>query len=358
MQPRGGPPGRTPHLVWRCAAWLLAASLSLIAPLSALAQKVPRAEAPTARAESAVVRFGVLPLGGTFDSRTAWQPLLADLRSAIGRPVEAVSTGSYAALARAIGRDEIDIAFLSGKMALDAVTTGRMDVIAQTSPAEGALAHRAVLVVRKGGPVSGLPALLNEPGRWRLARGDRQSVSGFILPQTQLFLPHGIVMETGFRSELVGTHQTTALAVANGDADVATNNTTDLERFRQQFPIEAARLQVVWTSEPTARGYLVVRRNYPAAFMDRLRAFVDGYARAPGPRGDAEREVLRALQAGPGYATAGNIALLPAAQLVRELARQQALAAQWVSEEARTARLARIDQTYAAHAAALRAAPP
>ena len=62
------------------------------------------------------------------------------------------------------------------------------------------------------------------------------------MPQSQLFLPNNIEMETRFRSEFVGTHQATALAVANGDADVATNNTTDLERFRQQFPIEAERL--------------------------------------------------------------------------------------------------------------------
>lgn len=333
---------RMAGMLLRCALWCLA-------------MWIPPAAAQAPSAPPQVVRFGVLPLGGTFDSRIAWQPVLADLSRTIGRPVQAVSTGTYAALARAIGRGEVDIAFLSGKMALDAVTAGRMNVIAQAARADGPSAHRAVLVVRKGGPVSGLAALLAEPGRWRLARGDLQSVSGFIVPQTELFLPRGIVMETGFRSEMVGTHQTTALAVANGDADVATNNTTDLERFRQQFPVEAARLQVVWTSEPTARGYLVVRRDYPVAFVARLRAFLDAYGQAPGPRGDAERDVLRALHAGPGYVPAGNTALLPAAQMVRELARQQALSAQWVSEEARAARLARIDQTYAAHVAMLRA---
>jgi len=86
---------------------------------------------------------------------------------------------------------------------------------------------------------------LPNPSSWRLARGDSRSVSGFILPQAQLFLPNRIAMETRFRSEIIGTHQDTALAVANGDADVATNNTTDFERFKQQFPAEADRLQVI-----------------------------------------------------------------------------------------------------------------
>ena len=328
----------------------LAASL-LMAPWPAGAQPAPSAKAAPAIKE---VRFGVLPLGGTVESRALWTPLMADMSRALGLPVSAYSVPSYEELDRAIGRDEIDMAFLSAKMALDAVMQRRMKVVAQIARRDGMPEHRAVLLARKTGPLNTLEGLLAQPERWRLARGDSRSVTGFIVPQSQLFLPNQIEMETRFRSEFVGTHQATALAVANGDADVATNNTTDFERFRDQFPVEAARLQVIWESEPPPGAPMVVRRDYPPEFQAKLQAFLVGYGKGKGTRADAEREVLKDLRAAYGYVAADDSALLPEAKLEYQLGRQRALSAAWVNDAAREQRLQRIEKAYAAQVEALR----
>ncbi|WP_260685128.1 phosphate/phosphite/phosphonate ABC transporter substrate-binding protein [Variovorax sp. KBS0712] len=332
----------------------LALSSSLMAPWPAGAQPAP---APVAKGAPAIkeVRFGVLPLGGTVESRALWTPLMADMSRALGLPVSAYSVPSYEELDRAIGRDEIDMAFLSAKMALDAVMQRRMKVVAQIARRDGMPEHRAVLLARKTGPLNTLEGLLAQPERWRLARGDSRSVTGFIVPQSQLFLPNQIEMETRFRSEFVGTHQATALAVANGDADVATNNTTDFERFRQQFPVEAARLQVIWESEPPPGAPMVVRRDYPPEFQAKLQAFLVGYGKGKGPRADAEREVLKNLRAAYGYVAADDSALLPEAKLEYQLGRQRALSAAWVNDAAREQRLQRIEKAYAAQVQALKA---
>jgi len=303
----------------------------------------------------ASIRFGVLPLGGTVESRALWMPLLSDLSQAIGVPVSAYSVASYEELDRAIKRDEIDMAFLSAKMALDAVMQQRMKVVAQIARRPGMPTHRAVLLTRKAGVPNTLEAVLAEPERWRLARGDSRSVTGFLIPQSQLFLPRNIELETRFRGEVVGNHQATALAVANGDADVATNNTTDFERFREQFPVEAARLHIVWESEPPPGAQMVVRRAYPPEFQARLQAFLVGYGQGKGPRGDAEREVLKTLRAAYGYAPADDSALLPEAMLEYQLGKQRAMAAAWVNEAAREQRLRRVEQTYKEQVEALRA---
>ncbi|SEF26171.1 phosphate/phosphite/phosphonate ABC transporter substrate-binding protein [Variovorax sp. NFACC27] len=303
-----------------------------------------------------MIRFGVLPLGGTVESRALWTPLMTDMGRALGMPVSMYSVPTYEELDRAIGRDEIDMAFLSAKMALDAVMQRRMKVLAQIARHPSVPEHRAVLLVRKAGPLNTLEGLLAQPEKWRLARGDSRSVTGFIVPQSQLFLPHNIEMETRFRSEIVGTHQATALAVANGDADVATNNTTDFERFRQQFPVEAERLQVVWESEPPPGAPMVVRRDFPPEFQARLQNFLTGYGKAKGARGDAEREVLKSLRAAYGYVAADDSALLPQARLEHQLGRQRAMAASWVNEAAREQRLQRIEKTYAEQVETLRAA--
>jgi len=71
----------------------------------------------------------------------------------------------------------------------------------------------------------------------------------------------------------------TALAVANGLADVATNNTTDLERFGRQFPAEAERLQVIWRSQSTPAAEILVRSDMPPALRRKLRDALTAYGR-------------------------------------------------------------------------------
>lgn len=323
------------------AVRLLAAGLALLGACAA-----PAAQAPDMALPAGPVRFGVLPLGGAVESRALWMPLLEDMARALGVPVSLYSVASYEAIDRAIQRDEIDMAFLSAKIALDAVMQQRMTVVAQIARRPGMPAHRAVLLTRRTGEPSTLAAVLAEPERWLLARGDSRSVTGFQVPQSQLFLPRNIAMETRFGGEFIGTHQATALAVANGDADVATNNTTDFERFREQFPVEAARLHIVWESGPPPGALMVLRRSYPAAFQARVQAFLTGYGQGKGPRAEAEREVLKDLRAAYGYAVADDRALLPQAQLEHQLGRQSAMAAEWVDEASRSRRLQRVDQVY------------
>ena len=306
----------------------------------------------------APVRFGILPLGGAFESRNDWEPVLADLSRAIGRPVTVLSVTSYEALEQAIQRNQVDMAFLSGKMALDAVTQRRMKVIAQVTRHDSMPGYRSLLLARKTGPRTSLKDLLDSPEQWRLARGESRSVSGFIVPQLQFFLPHNIAMETRFASELVGTHQVTALAVANGEADVATNNTADFERFKLQFPTEAERLQVIWESDLIPHAQIVVRRDYPPAFQAKVQAFLVAFGRGKGSRSDAERAMLKSLHDLAGFLAADNASLMPAAKLAYQLARQSAMSAQWVNEDARQARLQRIEATYAEQVAALREGAP
>nr|WP_237288645.1 phosphate/phosphite/phosphonate ABC transporter substrate-binding protein [Variovorax sp. PAMC 28711] len=328
-----------------------------------LASAQPSARAAPAPLGATPIRFGILPLGGALESRNDWEPLLADLGRAMDRPVAVLSVTSYEALEQAIQRNQVDMAFLSGKMALDTVTQRRMKVIAQVTRHDGLPGYRALLLTRKAGNRSTLQDLLAGPERWRLARGENRSVSGFIVPQLQFFLPHHIAMETRFASELVGTHQAAALAVANGEADLATNNTADFERFRLQFPAEAERLQVIWESELIPHAQIVVRRDYPPALQARLQSFLTAYGRIKGPRGEGERAVLKSLHDLAGFLPADDTSLMPAAKLSYQLARQNAMTAQWVNEAARQARLERIDALYAEQVSALRqgsvsAAPP
>ncbi|RYZ12478.1 MAG: phosphate/phosphite/phosphonate ABC transporter substrate-binding protein [Comamonadaceae bacterium] len=345
------PPGHrrshAPHaLIGRLRALIATAAMLLIA--------APAAFAGSVAVQAAPVRFGILPFGGAAESRGDWEPLLFELSQAIGRPVTVLSVTSYEALEQAIRRDQVDMAFLSGKMALDAVSQRRMKVVAQVTRHDGLPGYRSLLLARRDGPVTELEAVLSNPEKWRIARSETRSVSGFIVPQLQLFLPRHIAMETRFAGEVVGNHQATALAVANGEVDIATNNSADLERFKTQFPAEFARLKVIWSSDLIPHAQIVVRRDYPSALQEKVRAFLVGYGRGKGAKADAQRVVLKSLHDFAGFLPAGNDSLVPAARLAYQLARQSALGGQWVDEASRQARLKRLDNQFADQMAALR----
>ena len=302
----------------------------------------------------AAIRFGILPIGGTKDSSDVWGPMLAELSRTVGRPITRMSVTSYDSMEQAIARDEVDMAFLPGKMALDAVTRHGMRVLAQVVRHDGLPGYRATLLARRDGPVPSLAAVLAEPGKWRLARGEKRSLSGFIVPKLELFLPRGIDIETAFQGDIVGTHQRTALAVANGEADLATNNTADFERFALQFPDEAARLRELWQSELVPHGVIVVRGSYDAVLRRAVQDFLLGYGRGKGRQAERQRVVLKALHDFAGFLPADNRSLEATAELTRKLDLDSARSAQWIDEAARQARLRRIEAEHAERMRALK----
>lgn len=289
--------------------------------------------------------FGILPLNGPLESRNDWQPLIDALAEAVGMPVDTLATTSYEALGEAVQRQEVDISFLSGRMALDAVTLNGMRVVAQIASADGQPGYRAVIVAHAHGAVTP-ENMLNTPGQWRLARGAELSMSGYVVPNLELFLPAGISPPTYFTEEIVGTHQDTALAVATGQADLATNNSADLARFSSRFPAEHARLKVVWESQLIPHAHIVVRSQLPQDIQHRVGTFLHQYGRGEGEEAERQRQVLTRLHNLSGFMPADNRSLEYPATINHALARQKALQGEWVSDAALQEHLRRIDDAY------------
>ncbi|MFC5582213.1 phosphate/phosphite/phosphonate ABC transporter substrate-binding protein [Rhodanobacter terrae] len=297
-------------------------------------------------APASPIRFGILPIGSAAESLEQWRPLLDDLRKWLDRPVTTVSVGSYAGLSDAIGAQQVDIAFLSGRLAVEAVTRQHMRVFAQFVRSDGAKGNVAMLVVRADSRVHNLDDLLATPGRWRYARSEHLSVTGYTVPEAYVFAPNGLNSDTFFASVRVGDHQSNLLAVVNREVDVASSNNPDMDLFRRHFPHEAAQLRVIWRSSLIPSGVLVLRDGLPESLRRQLTSFLVAYGKGGGETGAHERANLARIPDLGGFASEDNHVLQPFVDMQYTLLRQQAEHGQWVSPQARQAKLAQIEKDY------------
>jgi phosphonate transport system substrate-binding protein len=321
-----------------CRAGFLLGLLAL--GLSLQAEQVAAAKAPD------TFRFGILPIGSAAESRDQWQPLLQDLEKKLGRPVHIVSVSSYAGLFGAIKDQRVDAAFLSGRLATEAVEHQHMSVIAQFVRGNGGKGNVAMLIVRSDGAIHQLEDMFAKPGHWRYARSEMLSVGAYIAPEAEVFAPRGLNSDTFFASVRVGNQQNNALAVVNDEVDVAACDGPDLYLFREDFPGEASQLKVIWQSAPLPSEVLVVRESMPAPLRSELLAFMHGYGHSPGATGEREHGNLSRIPDLIGFTPADNRVLQPFVDMEFLLIREQAQHGQWVNDQAREARLAQIDADY------------
>jgi phosphonate transport system substrate-binding protein len=292
------------------------------------------------------IRFGILPIGSAAESLEQWRPLLEDLQRSVDQPVTTVSVGSYASLSHAIGAQKVDVAFLSGKLAVQAVTQQHMRVFAQFVRNDGGRGNVAMLVIRDDSAIHDLAGLLAAPRRWKYACSEHLSVTGYTAPEAYVFAPRGLNSDTFFASVRVGDHQSNLLAVVNREMDVTSSNNPDLDLFRRHFPTEAKALKVIWQSTPIPSGVLVVREDMPRALRLRLATFLLAYGNSAGEAGRRERALLSRIPDLGGFAVETNHVLLPFVDMQYTLLRQQAVHARWISSQARQARLADIARDY------------
>lgn len=293
------------------------------------------------------LRFGILPTGGPAESSEDWQPVLDDMSKALKRPVIGVSVSTYEGMYRAVLDRRVDVAFLSGKLALDSVLAGKANVTVQLARLDGAPGYRAVLLAHKDGPIPNLETVFSGSKRWSYARGEAVSVSGYLAPEAQLFARRGVNSDSYFKSVKVDNHQNNALAVANGEVDLCSNNSADMERFAKRFPRQNAQLRVLWTSAVIPHAVLVTARDLPDADKEQVRRFLLDYARGRSAQAAAQLEHLQRVHKLAGFIAANDSVLLPFAQIEHSLELRRTRDGRWVDEAARQARIDRVNAEFA-----------
>ena len=295
-------------------------------------------------AQAQDINFGIISTESTQNLKQDWEPLIQDMEKQTGMKVKAFFAPDYAGIIEGMRFNKVQLAWLGNKSAMEAVDRASGEVFAQMVNADGTQGYYSHLIVHKDSPHNTLDDILKNGKSLSFGNGDPNSTSGFLVPGFYVFAKNQIDPRTHFRVSRSANHEANALAVANKQVDVATNNSENLEKVQSRYPEKFNSIKIVWTSPLIALDPLVMRKDMPAATKAKLKQFFYSYGKT-----DArEKEVLMKISKLSGFKESSNSQLLPIRQLDLFSKRTKLESDSVISELAKKEQLAAIDKQLAA----------
>jgi phosphonate transport system substrate-binding protein len=210
--------------------------------------------------------------------------------------------------------------------------------------ADGTQGYYSHLIVNTDSGLNSLDDVLKNGKNLSFGNGDPNSTSGFLVPGFYVFSKNKIDAKTHFKVTRSANHETNALAVANKQVDVATNNSENLEKIQQRYPDKFKSIKVVWTSPLIPLDPMVIRKDMPEAQKAKIKNFFYNYGKTDAK----EKEVLMKIGKLSGFKESTNRQLVPIRQLDLFSLRNKTEGDTVLSEADKKARLAEIDAKLAA----------
>jgi phosphonate transport system substrate-binding protein len=270
---------------------LMSAALAVGLSTGALAQsKEPLKE----------VNFGIISTESSQNLKSIWQPFLADMEKGTGLKVNAFFASDYAGVIEAMRFGKVQVAWFGNKSAMEAVDRSGAEIFAQTVDSEGNPGYWSLLITNVDSPLNSLEDVLKCDKTLNFGLGDPNSTSGFLVPTTFIFAKNNIDPKTCFKNVRNANHESNALAAANKQVDVATNNTENMRRIEVTNPEAFKKIKVLWKSPLIPSDPITWRKDLDEETKRKVYTFFMTYGR----QGSTEevmhaREVLKALNWAP-----------------------------------------------------------
>lgn len=247
-----------------------------------------------AEEQEKALNFGIISTESQQNLKPQWTPFLQDMEKKLGVKVNAFFAPDYAGIIQGMRFNKVDRA--NGQ------------VFAQTVAADGSPGYWSVLIVNKDSPINNLNDLLAKRKDLTFGNGDPNSTSGFLVPGYYVFAKNNI-SASDFKRTVNAGHETNALAVANKQVDVATNNTENLDKLKTSAPEKLKELKVIWKSPLIPGDPIVWRKNLSETTKDKIYDFFMNYGKTP-----EEKAVLERLGWAP-FRASSDLQLVPIRQL-------------------------------------------
>jgi phosphonate transport system substrate-binding protein len=227
---------------------------------------------------------------------------------------------------------------------MEAVDRASGEVFAQMINADGTLGYYSHLIVHKDSPIKSLDDMLKQGKNLSFGNGDPNSTSGFLVPGYYVFSQNNIDPKTFFKVSRGANHESNALAVANKQVDVATNNSENLDKIKDKLPGKFNDIRVIWTSPLIPSDPLVIRKDMAEPLKGKIKEFFYSY----GKGSQQEKDNLYKLSKLSSFKLSTNSQLIPIRQLELFKDRNKIDADASLAAADKQAKLADIDRQLAA----------
>ena len=261
--------------------------------------------------------FGIISTESSQGLKQSFGPFLADMEKALGVKVNAFFAPDYAGVIEAMRFKKVDVAWFGNKSAMEAVDRAGGEIFVQTVDKDGNPGYWSLLIANKDNTkINTLEDVLKCDHTLSFGNGDPNSTSGFLVPSYYVFAKNNVDPKTCFKVVRTANHETNAMAVANKQVDVATNNTESLYgRLLVNNKEAADKIKVIWKSPLIPADPIVWRGDLDKEAKASIKAFFLAYGRL-GPNVKQEREILAKVSSGwAPFADSSNAQLYPIRQL-------------------------------------------
>ena len=220
------------------------------------------------------LRFSIIPRGDVRKEIAQLQPLLDQLRAALGIPVEVYAAPSYGAVVEALLSGAVHLArlgpasYVSARRA-DPLLTAFANYANKASRFQPAGAfYHSLLIVRAGGAIADVKALRGK----RLALVDPESTSGALIPRHVFAKQVGRPLEAYFSQVgYSGSHTQSVDRVLAGQIDAAFVGSQNLAAATAAHPARERQVRVIWRSGPIPTDPFVFRGQLCADLQEKIR---------------------------------------------------------------------------------------
>lgn len=204
--------------------------------LAGLAATAMVALTPVKARDLKELNFGIISTESSQNLKSDWQPILDNMAKKTGLKVNAFFASDYAGIIEGMRFGKVHVAWFGNKSALEAVDRAGGEVFAQMVNADGTQGYYSHLIVHKDSPIRSLDDVIKNSKNLSFGNGDPNSTSGYLVPDYYVFALNKMDAKTAFKLTRSANHESNALAVANKQIDVATNNSEKLEKIKGRLP--------------------------------------------------------------------------------------------------------------------------